>query len=80
MVILGEYPVSIVRQWTGHTSTQRLHITHFKRSMLQVFSFPKTHIAPDGHFFMHMPQDMRRAGSIATLSLDIAVTFSGTDG
>ncbi len=78
--MLGEYPVSMTRQWTGHTSTQQLHTTHLRRSMLQVFSSLTTQIAPDGHFLMHMPQEMQCAGSIATRPLEREVFLAGVAG
>jgi hypothetical protein len=74
--MLGEYPVSMVRQWTGHTSTQQLHTTQFRRSILQVFSSLTTHMAPDGHFLMHMPQEIQCAGSMDTLPRESGETVT----
>jgi len=48
--------------------------------MLQVFSSLLTHMAPEGHFFMHIPQDMHRDGSRVTLPREMGVHFAGTDG
>ncbi len=79
-VMLGVYPVSIVRQCTGHCSTQQLHTTHLRRSMLHVFSSLTTQIASVGHFLMHIPQEMHRAGSIETRPRERIVFFAGTEG
>ena len=37
-------------------------------------------MAPEGHFFMHIPQEMQRDGSIATLPRERAHTLAGTAG
>lgn len=57
-----------------------LQTTQRSRSILHVLSSFSTQIASEGHFFMHIPHEIHREGSITTCPRESPVFFPGRAG